>query len=134
VEDTATFLGRNSDIDVGSLCKRKTTQNGIAVGSPASDLNVRKVGPMSESERITYNVDLAIAVGAFRELIHFLQEYEIGLVVSDDVDNPAGVIAPIDTADAFVDIVGKKLELHVVFSRAVAALLREIVTIDDSAR
>jgi hypothetical protein len=135
MEDTPAFLGGNRYVDVRGLGKRKTAQYSIAVCASGSDSNVRKICSMPKSERVTQDIDLTITVGAFRELVDFLQEHHVRPVVGDDIDDPSGIISPIDTTDTFVDVVGQKLELHVAFSRAAALVCCvKIVTNDDSAR
>lgn len=52
-------------------------------------------------------------VGPRDAVIDFLQQHDIGGVVLDDGHDSLGPIAPIDAADALVDVVGEDTKPHI---------------------
>jgi hypothetical protein len=112
VEDAPPLLRRNGEVDVGRLGHGEAAEHGVSVLAAAADLDVGKVGAMPQPEEVTQQVYLAVGVRSLGMLIDLLQENEIRLVARDDLRYPQRIVPPIDTPDAFVDVVSDDSKAH----------------------
>ena len=118
MEDAAALFQRDRDIDVRGFSQWETAQYGVAVGTSTPHANVGEIGAVPEAESVSARIHLALLVGTLRELIDLLQERDVGFVMGNDSGNPARVVSPVDAADALVNVVGEKRELHKNFRTA----------------
>ena len=116
VENATMFLQRDSDVDVRGFGQWKATQNCVAVSASSTDPDVGEISTVPQIKLVSTRIDLAVLIGTFRVLIDLLQEHDVGLIVGNDGDDSARVVAPVDAADAFMDVVSEKFEFHVMLS------------------
>ena len=84
------------------------------------DTNIGDPDTMRQLQRITQDICLQHARRFPAKARHLLQQNQIGLVMSNHIDNSSEVVAPIDPSDALVYIVSKNPYIH----KAVAGLSR----------
>lgn len=112
VKCASTFLGRYRQVDIFGLTHRISTKNRVSVPTAASYADVRKPNAMAKAKELSQHFELAVTIRAADVVVHFLEEHDVGLVVQNDIANPARVIPTVPSADAFVDVVREDAQLH----------------------
>ncbi len=112
VQHAAPLAPADRQVDVGHGLERPPAEDRVAVLAATADLDVGEPGAVGEAELIAEQVDLAIAVGARHALIDLLQQDQVRLVVRHRRDDPLGPVAPVEAADALVDVVGQDADTH----------------------
>src|ERR1043165_7663309 len=112
VQSAAGFLEPPREIDVRALDQRVAREDRVAVVATAADLDVRVPGPVAKTAQRGEHVGLPVAAAARNALVDFLEKQHIRVELAQHLGGALGLVAPVDAADALVDVVADELQLH----------------------
>src|SRR5262249_41185617 len=102
----------DGQIDVAGVADGKPTEHRISVFAAAADLDVAEEDPVAEPQLVAQQIHLIVVIRSLHQPIHFLQEDDVRLVVSDGGDHTPRIVAAADAADALVDVVAQHAQPH----------------------
>jgi hypothetical protein len=112
VEYATLLTSANGQIDVGRSHQRPPAENGIPILATAANLDIGKPGAMLELEELAKELDLTMAVRPPSAFFHFLEQHQVGCIVTDRLTDALWRISAIQATNALVNIVAEDTELH----------------------
>ena len=108
---SAGFAATESQRDLMMCLKRPARQQQVSVTAGA-DADIQLMHVRGGFEMFGQHLGLMVKLRTLDVQVDFLQADDVGVLLLDDRDDPFNLVAPVETADAFVDVVAK--EAHIV--------------------